>query len=126
MRSYQKKYKAVCTKTEDLKFFELNALPVYDNRYIKTKRRTNGDKVYTNFRGLYVPEDGIEYGSFTVISIDFLLVYEKKYYLQVYLDNFAYKRNALRCGSFLEKNIEKSTCVVMIRIVFTFGIQIFL
>ena len=35
----------------------MNFLPVYDNRYIKTKR---GDKVYYNFRGLNVPEDGVE------------------------------------------------------------------
>ena len=36
-----------------------------------------------------MPEDGIEYESFTIISIHSLLVYE--YYLQVYLDNCAYK-----------------------------------
>ena len=54
---------------------------------IKTKIRTYGDKVYFNFSGLSVPEDDIECESFTVISIDSLLVYENKCYLQVYLDN---------------------------------------
>ena len=34
---------------EDLKNIELNALLVYDDRYIKTKIRTYSDKVYTNF-----------------------------------------------------------------------------
>ena len=58
---------------------------------MKTKIRTCGDRVYTNFRGLNVPEDDMEWEFFTVISIDSLLVYEKKYYLQVYLDNYAYK-----------------------------------
>ena len=53
--------------------------------------RTYGDRVYTNFCGLYVPEDDVEYESFTVISIDSLLVYKHKYYLQVYLDKCAYK-----------------------------------
>ena len=38
-----------------------------------------------NFYGSNVPEDGIEFESFTVISIDSLLVYENKYYLQLYL-----------------------------------------
>ena len=66
----------------------MNALPVYDDRYIKTKMRAHGDKVYTNFRGLNVSEDDIECGSFTVISIDYLLIYKNKYYLQVYLDNY--------------------------------------
>ena len=54
--------------------------------YIKTKIKTFGDKVYTNFLGLKVLEDNIECESFNVISIDSLLVYHKKY-LQVYLDN---------------------------------------
>ena len=58
---------------------------------MKTKIRTFGDKVYTNFRGLDVPEDDIQCESFTVISIDSLLVYDKKHYLQVYLDNCTYK-----------------------------------
>ena len=43
----------------------MNALPVYDDRYIKTKIITHGDKVYTNFCGLNVPENDVEYESFT-------------------------------------------------------------
>ena len=35
------KYKAICTKIEDFKNIELNALPVYDNRYIKTNEENN-------------------------------------------------------------------------------------
>ena len=38
----------------------MNVLPVYDNRYIKTKRRTYCDKVYINFCGLNKPENGVE------------------------------------------------------------------
>ena len=63
---------------------------LYDDRYIKTKIRTYGDKVYTYFRGLNVPDDDIECESFTVIPIDSLPIYKHKYYLQVYLDNFTY------------------------------------
>ena len=50
--------------------------------------RAHGDKVYINFRGLNVSEDDVECAYFTVISIDYLLIYENKYYLQVYLDNY--------------------------------------
>ena len=46
------------------------------------------DKNYKNFRGSYVPEEDKERESFTVISIDSLLVYKSKYYLQVYLESF--------------------------------------
>ena len=37
------------TNIEDLKNAELNALPVYDDRYIKTKIVTCRDKVYAYF-----------------------------------------------------------------------------
>ena len=60
MRSYYQKCKAIWTKIEDLKNIKLKALPIYDDRYINTKIMTYGDKLYTNFRGLNVPEDDIE------------------------------------------------------------------
>ena len=72
------KYKTIKTKTEDLKNIKLNALFVYDDKYIKTNN---------NFRGLNFPEDNMECESFTVICITSLLVYENKFYLQIYLDN---------------------------------------
>ena len=68
------KYKTIWNKIEDLKNIELNALPVYDDKYIKNKIITYGDKVYTYFRCLNVPEDDAECESFTVVSIDSLLV----------------------------------------------------
>ena len=73
-----KKYKIIWPKIEDLQNIELEATPFYDDRYIKTKIRTYGDKFYTNFRGLNVPEDGVECKFFPDISIDSLLIYETK------------------------------------------------
>ena len=52
-----KRYYIIWTIIKDLKYIELNALSVYGDRYIKSKIRAYGDKVYTNFRGLNVPED---------------------------------------------------------------------
>ena len=43
-----------------MKNIKLKALPIYDDRYIKTKIRKFSDKVYTNFGGLNVTEDDIE------------------------------------------------------------------
>ena len=74
------KYKAIWTKIGDLKNYELNTLPVYDDRYIKAKIRT------------------------LIISIDYLLIYEKKYYLQVHLDNCAYKIINKQMTDYLDEN----------------------
>ena len=57
-----------------------------------------------NFLGLNVPKDDIECKSFTIISIDSLLVYEKKYYLLVYLDNCAYKIVEKQMIDYLDDN----------------------
>ena len=72
---------------------------------MKAKIRTYNDKVYTSFRGLNVPENEIECESFTVISIDSLLVYENKYYLQIYLDKFAYKTANKQMTDYFDENL---------------------
>ena len=110
------RYKATCTKIEDLKNIELDALPVYDHRYRKTNLRTYHDKVYTNFRGLNVPEDDTECESFTVISIDSLCAYDKKYYLLVLLDKCAYKIVNKQMTDYLDENrleIGYKCCIII-------------
>ena len=63
----------------------MEALPTYGDRYIKNKVNTNFDKVYNIFHGLNEPEGGVKCEFFTIVSIDFLLAYENKYYLKVYI-----------------------------------------
>ena len=48
------KFKSIWTKIEDLKNIEMHVLPVYNDRYIKSKIRTSGNKDYPNFHGLYM------------------------------------------------------------------------
>ena len=68
------KYKTIWTKTKELKGVELSALSVYDEEYIKTKIRTHGNKVYTDFHDLGMPEDGVECDCILIVSIDFLFM----------------------------------------------------
>ena len=83
----------------------MNALLAYGYKYIETKIRTYRDKGYTNFRGLNMPEDGVVYESFIIISIDSLLLYENKYYRQVYIDNCAYKVIDKQMIDYLDDNL---------------------
>ena len=50
----------------------------------------------------------MECESFTVISFDSLFVYENKYYLQVYLDNFPYKFIDKRMTDYFDNNVFKT------------------
>ena len=52
-----------------------------------------------------MPEGDTECESFTVIFINSLLVYDNKYYLQVYLDNCAYKIVNKEMTDYLDENV---------------------
>ena len=52
--------------------------------------------------------DDVACETFTIISIDSLLVYENKYYVQVYLDNCTYKIVNIEMADYLYDNIFKS------------------
>ena len=69
--------KATSPMIEGFKNLKLNALPVYNYRYTRTKIRTFGNKFY-NIHGVDVTEKDTECESFTAISIDFSPVYCKK------------------------------------------------
>ena len=99
------KYKTLWTKIEGLRNIKLNSLSFHGDRHIKIKRWTYCDKAYTNFWGLNDPEGGVEYESFTIISIDSLIVYKNNYYLQVYLDNCAYKIVDKKMTDHLDDNL---------------------
>ena len=54
------KYKTIWIKIEDLRNIEFNVLPIYDDRSVKTKIKSCGYIVYTNFPGLNMSEDDVE------------------------------------------------------------------
>ena len=93
----------------------MNAAPVYDDRYDdKTKTRTYGDKIYTNFCSWNVTEGGVECLSFTITSIDSLLIFENKYYLQIYLNNCAYKSLDKQMTDYLDDLLLSSNIGILV------------
>ena len=70
-----------------------------------------------------MPEDDIERGSFTVVSIDSLLSYEKKYSLQLCLGYCAYKVIDKQMIDYLDDNflglmkIRSYKCSIIIQLI---------
>ena len=52
-----------------------------------------------------MPEDDIECETFIVIFVDYLFVYQNKYYLQLYLDNLAYKIIDKQMIDYIDENL---------------------
>ena len=68
---------------------------------IYKNQKTYGDKVFTNFLGLNVSKDDIEYKSCAALFFYYLLVYENK----VYLDNGVYKIVSKEITDYLGGNL---------------------
>ena len=65
-------------------------------------------KFYTNCCGLNMPEDSVESKCFRIISIDSLIICQNKFYLQVYVDNCAYKIINTEMVDYLDDNLFKT------------------
>ena len=68
---------------------EFESEPVYGDvdKYIKTKIKTYGDKVNTNFQGQKVPKENASYKCISLIMLDKV---NKKYYPQTLLEECKY------------------------------------
>ena len=110
---FSKKYKAIWTKVEDFKNVKLNSLPFYDE-ISKLQNKNNSDNVYTNFSDWDVQEDDTECESFRIVSIDSLLVYESKYYMEVYLDKYVYTITSKQMVDSLADNLFENQILEML------------
>ena len=72
---------------------ELDSESVYDDndKHIKTKIKSYGDKVNTSFQGNIIPKEYASYKCFSFIMIDSLIRVNKKYYPQTLLEECKYK-----------------------------------
>ena len=68
---------------------EFDSEPVYGDvdKYIKTKIKTYGDKVNTNFQDQKVPKENASYKCISLIMLDSVIRVNKKYYPQTLESN---------------------------------------
>ena len=67
--------------------------PVYGDgdKYIKTKMKSYGDKVNTNFQGKKIPKENGSYKCLSLIMLDSVIWVSKKYYPQTLLEERKYE-----------------------------------
>ena len=81
------KHNEIWNKIRDmLNSVKLSSDPIYDGSYIKTKAKTFSEVIKTLFDGGEIPKERVQYVCLACISIDSVLGVDKKYYLQVYLE----------------------------------------
>ena len=87
-----KKYNKIWERVGNLLSIEFDSEPVYGDvdKYIKTKIKTYGDRVNTNFQGKKFPKENASYKCISLIMLDSVIRVNKKYYPQTLLEECKY------------------------------------
>ena len=87
------KYTKIRETVRILMNIELDGEPVFGNndRYIKAKIKSYGDKLNTNFQGKKIPKENASYNYLSLIMLDSVIRVSKKYYLQTLLGECKYE-----------------------------------
>ena len=83
-----KKYNKIWGRVSSLMNIEFDSEPVYgdNDKYMKTKIKSYGDKVNTNFQNKKIPKETVPYKCLSLILLDSVIRANKKYYKQTFVD----------------------------------------
>ena len=83
--------------------------PVYEYKYLKTKVREYDGVIKTNFLGNDVPKENMHYTCIACITIDSVMKMNKKYFLQVYLEECKYKIKKIQMSRFINAELDSDS-----------------
>ena len=84
------KYNEIWSKFKNILNIKFHSMPVYYEKYIKTKVREFNGVIKTNFLGDEIPKENVHYACIACITIDSVMKMEKNY-PQLYLQECNYK-----------------------------------
>ena len=105
-----RKYNQIWKKFEKLLKIELNSKLVYDDdeKYIKTKIKTYGDSIITNFHNKKMPKEKAPCKCLSIIMLDSVIKANKKYYPQIFLEECKYVQEKIKMENYIDEDLEKS------------------
>ena len=80
------------------------------HKCIKTKVKSYGDKVTTNFQGKKIPTENASYKSLSLIMLDFVIIVNKKYYPKTLLEYFKYEVKKNEIENLINDHSDPSSC----------------
>ena len=88
---------------------KFHSIPVYDEKYLKTKVREYDGVIKTNFLGNDVPKENMHYTCIACITIDSVMKMEKKNFPQVYLEECKYKIKKIQMSRFINTELDSDS-----------------
>ena len=103
------KYNEIWDKIKEALNIKFHSMPVYDEKYIKTKVRRFNGAIKTDFLGDEIPKENMHYTCMVCITIDSVTRMEKKNYPQVYLEECKYKMKKTKMSKFIKTKLESDS-----------------
>ena len=88
---------------------KFHSMPVYEEKYLKTKVREYDGVIKTNFLGNDVPKENMHYTCIACITIDYVMRMEKKNFPQVYLEECKYKIKKMQMSRFINTDLDSDS-----------------
>ena len=105
-----KTYDQIWKRIEKLPKTKSDTKPVYgdDKKYIKTKIKTYGDSVITNFHNKNISKENAPCKCLSIIMLDSVIKAKKKYYPQTLLEECKYEQERIKIENLIDDDLEKS------------------
>ena len=101
------KYEDIWNVIKNKLNIKLHSLPIYENKYLKTKIREFDGNIKTNFLSNDLPNENMYYTCIACTTVDSVIKTNKKNYPQDYLEECKYKAKKIHTPRFI--NIELET-----------------
>ena len=97
-------------KIEKLMKINFESKPVYgdDDKYIKTKIRIYAGSMVTNFHNKKIPKEKSPCKCLSIIILDSVNKTSKKYYPQIFLEEYKYAQEKIKTENYNDDDLEKS------------------
>ena len=107
-----KKYTKIWGRVSSLIGKEFDVEPVYgdSDKYIKTKIKSDGDTVNTNFQGKKVQKENALYKCLSLILLDSVIRVNKKYHSQTLLEECQYEIKKNKMENLINDDFDSSSC----------------
>ena len=103
------KYNEIWEKVRNSMKKEFYSQTVYNEKYLKTKRKSYNGKINTNFHNNRIPKEVSQFISLSVILIDSVFRVGKNYYPQVFLEECKFVVKEKKMSQYITDDIETSS-----------------
>ena len=80
-------------------------LPVYDDKYIKTKVKIYADNIITNFHNKKMQKEKAPFKCLSIIMLDSVIKANKKYYPQTFSEECKYLQEKIKFEDYIDDNL---------------------